>query len=138
MTLDRIGVEIGGTFTDLVWRREDGVLVTHKVMSTPEEIHRAVMQIIEAVEVDLEAVSHVVHGSTVATNALLTRRGARTGLLTTVGFRDVIEIGSHDLVRIVGEEISKSHREKIGLEPQADSQILRCLHQLFEHWDSYF
>ncbi len=96
MTMDHIGVEIGGTFTDLVWRRGDGELATHKVMSTPEELHQAVMQVIGEAGVDLEAVGHVVHGSTVATNALLTRRGATTGLLTTRGFRDVIEIGSHD------------------------------------------
>ena len=114
MTLDRIGVEIGGTFTDLVWRREDGALTTHKVMSTPEEIHRAVMQVIEAVEVDLEAVGHVIHGSTVATNALLTRLGARTGLLTTKGFRDVIEIGSHDRQGNVYEILYRKPRPPVA------------------------
>ena len=92
----RVGVEIGGTFTDLVWQRADNTLVTHKVLSTPEAIHQAVMQAIAEAEVDLGDTRHVVHGSTVATNALLTRQGASTGLLTTRGFRDVIDIGTHD------------------------------------------
>ncbi|MEE9250266.1 MAG: hydantoinase/oxoprolinase N-terminal domain-containing protein, partial [Alphaproteobacteria bacterium] len=92
----RVGVEIGGTFTDLVWQRADNSLVTHKVLSTPEAIHEAVMHALEEAEVGLAEARHVVHGSTVATNALLTRRGAETGLLTTKGFRDVIDIGTHD------------------------------------------
>ena len=92
----RVGVEIGGTFTDLVWRRADSTLVTHKVLSTPEAIHQAVMQAIAEAEVDLGDTRHMVHGSTVATNALLTRQGASTGLLTTRGFRDVSDIGTHD------------------------------------------
>ena len=92
----RVGVEIGGTFTDLVWQRADNTLVTHKVLSTPEAIHQAVMQAIAEAEVELGDTRHVVHGSTVATNALLTRQGATTGLLTTRGFRDIIDIGTHD------------------------------------------
>ena len=92
----RVGVEIGGTFTDLVWLRADDTLVTHKVLSTPEAIHEAVLLALEEAGVVLGEVGHVVHGSTVVTNALLTRRGAPTGLLTTKGFRDVIEIGTHD------------------------------------------
>lgn len=114
MIQDRIGVEIGGTFTDLVWRRNDGGLVTHKVMSTPAEIHQAVMRVIGEAGVDLAAVSHVVHGSTVATNALLTRRGACTGLLTTVGFRDVIEIGSHDRQGNVYEILYRKPRPPVS------------------------
>ena len=91
----RVGVEIGGTFTDLVWQRSDGTLRTHKVLSTPDAVHEAVAAALDEAEVDLAQVARVVHGSTVATNALLTRRGAETALLTTRGFRDVIEIGTH-------------------------------------------
>ncbi|MCC7274408.1 MAG: hydantoinase/oxoprolinase family protein [Alphaproteobacteria bacterium] len=94
----RVGVEIGGTFTDLVWLKPDGALATCKVPSTPASIHQAVLDAIAEAGIDLAAVRHVVHGSTVATNALLTRRGVPTGLLTTKGFRDVIEIGTHDRV----------------------------------------
>ena len=94
--LQRVGVEIGGTFTDLVWQVPGGALRTHKVLSTPEEIQRAVLEAVEGSGADLRSIDHLVHGSTVATNALLTRSGARTALLTTRGFRDVIEIGTHD------------------------------------------
>lgn len=93
---ERVGVEIGGTFTDLVWQRGDGALALRKVLSTPDDIHRAVLQALDEGGGDLAEVHQVIHGSTVATNALLTRRGAVTALLTTAGFRDVIEIGTHD------------------------------------------
>lgn len=94
----QLGVEIGGTFTDLVWLDRDGMVRTGKVPSTPSQIEKAVLDAIESAEVPLREISHFSHGSTVATNALLTRRGATTGLLTTAGFRDIIEIGTHDKV----------------------------------------
>lgn len=94
----QLGVEIGGTFTDLVWLDRDGKVRTGKVPSTPSQIEKAVLDAIESAEVPLAEISHFSHGSTVATNALLTRRGATTGLLTTEGFRDIIEIGTHDKV----------------------------------------
>ncbi len=97
----RIGVEIGGTFTDMVWLREDGVLQTGKTPSTPSAIHEAVLTVIGESGADVSALSQITHGSTVATNALITRRGANVGLLTTRGFRDVIVIGrgerDHDI-----------------------------------------
>lgn len=93
---NRIGVEIGGTFTDLVWVGPDGRLFTGKTPSTPNAIHEAVLQVIGEAGMPLSAVAQVTHGSTVATNALLMRRGARAGLLTTAGFRDVIIIGRGD------------------------------------------
>lgn len=92
----RIGVEIGGTFTDLVWIDGEGRLRTGKTPSTPSAIHEAVLGVIETAGVPLASVSQVTHGSTVATNSLLTRRGARTGLLTTRGFRDVVILGRAD------------------------------------------
>ncbi len=79
----QLGVEIGGTFTDLVWLDRDGRVQTGKVPSTPSEIEKAVLDAIESAGVPLAEISHFAHGSTVATNALLTRRGATTGLLTT-------------------------------------------------------
>lgn len=94
----QLGVEIGGTFTDLVWLDRDGMVRTGKVPSTPSQIEKAVLDAIGSAEVPLARITHFSHGSTVATNALLTRRGATTGLLTTQGFRDIIEIGTHDKV----------------------------------------
>src|SRR5919202_2202073 len=91
----RLGVDVGGTFTDLVALAE-GDLVTTKVPSTPKDQSLGVMNAIEASEVDPGAVSALAHGMTVATNALLERRGARTALITTKGFRDVLEIARQD------------------------------------------
>ena len=87
----RLGVDVGGTFTDLVALSE-GELTTAKVPSTPRDQSVGVMNAIETSEVESGAVFALAHGMTVATNALLERRGARTALVTTEGFRDVLEI----------------------------------------------
>lgn len=92
----RIGVEIGGTFTDMVWAGPDGRLRTGKTPSTPQAIHEAVLNIVDEAGVDLAGVGQVTHGSTVATNALIMRRGSATGLLMTAGFRDVVILGRAD------------------------------------------
>ena len=92
----RVGVDIGGTFTDLVLLAEDGTVLTHKVSTTPGEFGRAVVAGVRALLDRLDGsaanVEEIVHGTTVATNTVLERSGARTGLLTTRGFRDVLEI----------------------------------------------
>lgn len=87
----RLGVDVGGTFTDLV-ALGGGRLITTKVPSTPRDQSEGVMNAIEASEIDAGAVVALAHGMTVATNALLERRGARIALVTTEGFRDVLEI----------------------------------------------
>ncbi len=83
-----IGVDIGGTFTDFVLLR-DGKLTIHKQLSTPANPAHAMLDGI----VQLGAPPTVVHGTTVATNALLERRGAATALITTAGFADVLVLG---------------------------------------------
>ena len=75
----RVGTEVGGTFTDLVWL-VDGRLEVRKQATTPEDQSRAIVEGLDVLGVAEDAA--VVHGSTVATNALLERRGARTALLT--------------------------------------------------------
>jgi N-methylhydantoinase A len=87
----RVGVDVGGTFTDLV-ALVDGELRVAKVPSTTADQSEGVMAAIGSTGVDPARVGAVAHGTTVATNALLERRGARTALVTTEGFRDVIEI----------------------------------------------
>ena len=87
----RIGVDTGGTFTDLVKLGPDGIVV-HKVRSTPEDPAEAILRGIEDVG-GAEGGADVVHGSTVATNAVLERKGARVALLATAGFEDVLHIG---------------------------------------------
>ncbi len=87
----RIGVDTGGTFTDLVRFGPDGVTV-HKVRSTPDDPSRAIVAGIADVA-PVGSGLDVVHGSTVATNAVLERRGARVALIATAGFEDVVRIG---------------------------------------------
>ena len=94
-TVKNIGVDTGGTFTDIVLRM-NGDLFTHKVLSTPQNPALAVIQgvseILRMHRTDTERLD-IVHGSTVATNALLERRGARIALVTTKDFEDILEIG---------------------------------------------
>jgi N-methylhydantoinase A len=92
----RIGVDIGGTFTDLVLLAADGSISTRKLPTGPDNHGRVVVEgvasLLEAAQLEPDQVQEIVHGTTVATNAILEGKGARTGLLTTRGFRDVLEI----------------------------------------------
>jgi N-methylhydantoinase A len=92
-----LGVDVGGTFTDAVLLAEDGTVHTAKVPSTPGEESRAVMtavsRVLERADAEPRQVERFAHGMTVATNALLEGRTARTALLATEGFTDVIELG---------------------------------------------
>jgi N-methylhydantoinase A len=92
----RVGVDIGGTFTDVAFLRDDGRALVRKVASTPDDYGRAVLdglaQGIGELGIEPEDVSEVSHGFTVATNAILEGKGERTALITTEGFRDVLEL----------------------------------------------
>jgi N-methylhydantoinase A len=93
----RIAVDVGGTFTDgLVLNETTGAIAQVKVLSTPDDPSKAflttVSRLLKAVSVEGESVSHVVHGTTVATNAVLQQQLADTVLVTTKGFRDLLEI----------------------------------------------
>ncbi|MEH7336229.1 hydantoinase/oxoprolinase family protein [Neobacillus drentensis] len=93
-----IGVDVGGTFTDVTLvDSQSGTINNHKVPSTPDDPSRAIMtgvvQILEMNEIPVSEVRYLAHGTTVATNALIERKGAKTGLLVTNGFRDLLEIG---------------------------------------------
>ncbi|MBL7250407.1 hydantoinase/oxoprolinase family protein [Alloalcanivorax marinus] len=94
----RIGVDIGGTFTDLVLHDDTrGVTWTGKRLTTPEAPGRAILEGIERLlkesGTSIDQVHSVVHGTTLITNTVLERTGARVGLITTEGFRDVLEMG---------------------------------------------
>ena len=92
----RVGIDIGGTFTDVVFLSWEGVVHRKKVSSTPDDYNRGTVRGIEEVFSDYglngSNIAEVVHGCTVATNAVLEHTGAPTGLITTKGFRDVLEI----------------------------------------------
>ena len=91
----RIGADVGGTFTDIVIELADGSYASTKVLTTyqaPElGILDGISQIAAEAGIDLSDVEQIIHGTTLATNALIQRSGARTALVTTDGFRDVIE-----------------------------------------------
>jgi N-methylhydantoinase A len=92
----RIGIDIGGTFTDFVlYHSGSNHLFSFKLPSTPKNPATAVLEGLTAIrrKLPVNAIGRVVHGSTVATNALLERKGARTALVTTRGFKDLLEIG---------------------------------------------
>jgi N-methylhydantoinase A len=95
-TLFRVGVDIGGTFTDIVFLEASGRLHTKKVSSSVDDYARAIVDGLREVFRDTGItgadLAEVLHGTTVASNAVLEQKGARTGLITTRGFRDVLEI----------------------------------------------
>jgi N-methylhydantoinase A len=100
----RVGVDIGGTFTDIVFLAESGARITRKVPSTVDDYARAITEGLEAVLRDQgaagAAIVELLHGTTVASNAILELKGARTGLITTKGFRDVLEIRTLRMPRL--------------------------------------
>ena len=92
-----LGVDIGGTFTDIVLLRSDGALFSKKLLSTPADyslaIEEGVADLVHGAGISGNQISQFVHGTTVATNAIIERRGAVAALITTCGFRDVLELG---------------------------------------------
>ncbi len=92
----RVGVDIGGTFTDIVFLNDQGELHTKKVSSSVDNYARAIVEGIEEVfrerELTAGELDEVLHATTVASNAILEHKGAKTGLITTKGFRDVLEL----------------------------------------------
>ena len=95
----RVGVDVGGTFTDVVLDREGKGIVVHKVPSTPadqsEGVVKGVTEICAMAGIEPSAIDMILHGTTVATNMVIERKGARVGMLTTRGFRDILHMARH-------------------------------------------
>ena len=93
----RVAVDIGGTFTDIALFTDSGLIHQSKISSTPDDLSIAVIegvgQLLAELSIAPSAIAEVLHGTTVGSNTILQRKGARTGLITTRGFRDVLEIG---------------------------------------------
>ena len=134
----QVAVDTGGTFTDIGLRRTDGTLSVWKVPSTPSAPDEAVITgitgALEQYDGDAADISRLVHGTTVATNTVLTREGARVGLLTTKGFRDVLAIAhqarpaiyddrAHRVEPLIGDDYITEIDERID----ADGEVLRPL-----------
>ena len=106
MTVERsvLAIDVGGTFTDVVARLADGRLLTAKVPSTPADPSLALVEGIAELcrqnDLEVREFAVLLHGTTIATNAILQRRGARTALITTQGFRDVLQIARQSRPRL--------------------------------------
>lgn len=125
----KIGVDTGGTFTDFIYVDENGFNIA-KVLSTPDNPARAVLTGLRQLCPELTDVN-IVHGSTVATNALLERKGARTALITTKGLEDVLEIGRQTRPDLYDPFVTKlpplvpaRHRFGIAERLDYDGQVL--------------
>src|SRR5438132_1602048 len=124
----RVAIDTGGTFTDCVWAKA-GELKTLKVFSTPDDPSRAIVEVLHKIGVG-EGFT-LLHGTTVGTNALLQRKGARVALITTSGFEDAIEIGRQARPRLydfffdrVPPLVSRELRFGVKERTCADGQIL--------------
>ena len=104
MVTFRVGADIGGTFTDLVLLGQDGTLLTKKIPSTVPAYEEAIVdglaEVLASEGLEPNQIGEVLHGTTVASNAILEHKGAKTGLITTKGFRDVLEIRTLRMPRL--------------------------------------
>ena len=134
----RLGVDIGGTFTDIVVQTPNERLEISKVSSTPEDPGQAVvegvMALLDRMEIPYDAVDEIVHGTTVGSNTLLQRVGASTGLITTKGFADVLEIGrirTPTMFDLSWEKpealVPRRHRLEVDERIAADGSVVRPL-----------
>ena len=128
-----VGIDVGGTFTDIAVL-QDGQLTVHKLPSTPQNPSRGVVQGVDEVGIETGEADFV-HGSTVATNALLEGKGARTALVTTMGFEDVLEIGRQSRAELYNLEQDRTPtlapwELRFGLPERVDykGSILEDLH----------
>ena len=105
----RIGIDVGGTFTDIVvCEGGGGCLALHKVQTTPQDIALGLLAALQKSGVPAPEIVEIAHGTTVATNAILERTGARTGLLTTAGFRDILELRDGGRRSLLGRQAAFS------------------------------
>ncbi|MGA7431785.1 MAG: hydantoinase/oxoprolinase family protein, partial [Xanthobacteraceae bacterium] len=134
----RVAVDIGGTFTDIVLMSPDGVLSESKVSTTPDDPSRAVVDGLLALLRELRIapgdVVEILHGTTVGSNTILQKSGAKTGLITTRGFRDVLEIGRIRMPEMFDLTWSKPtplvprrHRVEIDERIAADGSVVKPL-----------
>ena len=135
----RIGFDIGGTFTDFILVDDtSGALHLHKCLTTPEDPSIGALagmtDLLRAAGLGLAEVGHVVHGTTLVTNAIIERSGARLGLLTTRGFRDVLQMGTeqrydiHDLFLAFPEPLAaRRDRREIAERVSRDGAVLEAL-----------
>lgn len=134
----RVAVDVGGTFTDIVVMTANGILHESKVSTTPDDPSRGVVEGLASLLAELGAapgsVAEVLHGTTVGSNTILQRTGARTGLITTRGFRDVLEIGRirmPDMFDLTWDKpkplVPRRHRLEVTERIAADGTVIHPL-----------
>jgi N-methylhydantoinase A len=130
----RIGIDVGGTFTDIVLcDGADGALSLHKVPTTPQDIALGLLAGLCKSGVPTTDIAEIAHGTTVATNAVLERKGARTGLITTRGFRDVLELRDGKRRTLLGRQpafgplVPRQWRREVSERLDASGEILQPL-----------
>ena len=149
----RIGIDVGGTFTDFTLIDERlGEVRFHKVPSTPhdpsEAIEQGISDLLARHGIAAAEISHVGHGTTVATNLIIERKGATVGLITTRGFRDILEIGRQTRPHLfdysVGKPpalVARRHRievdERIGARGDVRALFLVAQHELDAEIDAH-
>lgn len=99
-----VGIDVGGTFTDLYYSSGKGTGSDRvlKVPSTPDDPSRGLIDALRAADLDISRLDAILHGTTIATNAVIERRGAKCALITTSGFRDILELGRRDRQQMYG------------------------------------
>ncbi len=129
-----VGVDVGGTFTDLLYvDRNAGQVRLAKTPTTLDNQARGVLAALETADADLEQVNLIVHGTTTTTNAVLERRLSRTGLITTAGFRDLLELGRRTRPQAYGlfgefrPVIPRNLRLEVGERMDAEGRVLTAL-----------
>tara|TARA_B100001123_G_scaffold60819_1_gene65995 strand:+ start:614 stop:2707 length:2094 start_codon:yes stop_codon:yes gene_type:complete len=136
----RVGVDIGGTFTDIVFLDDDGQILARKIASTPDDYSRAVLDGIangvKELGITADMVSEVSHGFTVATNAIIEQKGAKTALITTEGFRDILEFRRNRIPRLYDLDyekppplVKRQLRLEVGERMNFQGEVLRPLNR---------
>src|SRR5699024_7518893 len=136
-----LGIDIGGTFTDIVLLdMETGSYVPHKELTTPDEpevgVIRGIDCVLDTYAIQPSEIARIVHATTLFTNALIERRGANTGLITTHGFKDILEIGRerrYDLydnfLELLQPLVPSAQRLEVTERIGPDGEIVQALDQ---------
>jgi N-methylhydantoinase A/oxoprolinase/acetone carboxylase beta subunit len=134
-----LGCDIGGTFTDFVLLNEEtGEIQINKILTTPKDpsdaVEEGVKQMVKKTPGFVERLADLIHGTTLVINAIIERKGAKTGLITTKGYRDTLEFGRemrydmYDIFAIYPEPlISRPYRREVNERIASDGRVVRKL-----------
>lgn len=129
-----VGIDVGGTFTDLFF--SGGAGQSHRILkvpSTPHDPSVGLLNALEEAEIAPDGIEAILHGTTIATNAVIEKRGAKCALITTLGFRDLIELGRRDRPQMYGLEgvheplVPRELRFEVDERLDHEGQVIRTL-----------